>query len=155
MKTIFKTYNFLVLLATLLLIVSFFIPVSNLDINFHDTYYIMTNIQFIRFWVILLFILALFYRLLSRFMAWDTLSWLHILLSILLILSYLYIQYSYIKSRAVIELTNEGSLAYFKRFNTQLAALGLGFLFVQLLPVINLIVGLMKRKQSLVKTTQS
>jgi len=155
MKTIFKTYNFLVLLATLLLIVSFFIPVSNLDINFHDTYYIMTNIQFIRFWVILLFILALFYRLLSRFMAWDTLSWLHILLSILLLLAYLYIQYSYIKSRAVIELTNEGSLAYFKRFNTQLAALGLGFLFVQLLPVINLIVGLMKRRRSLVKTTQS
>jgi hypothetical protein len=148
MKIIFKTYNFLVLLATLLLAVSFFIPVSSLDINFHDTYYMMTNIQFIRFWVILLFILALFYRLLARYMAWDILSWLHILLSILLLLAYLYVQYSYIKSLAVIELTKEGSIAYLKRFNTQLAALAMGFLLVQLLPIINLIVGSIKRRRS-------
>lgn len=148
MKIIFKPYNFLVLLATLILIVSFFIPVSNLDINFHDTYYLMTNIQFIRFWSILLFILALFYRLLSPYLAWDILNWLHILLSILLLLAYLYTQYSFTKSLAVVELTNEGSLAYFKRFNTQLAACGLGFIFVQLLPIINLILGLRKRKRA-------
>ncbi len=155
MKIIFKTYNFLVLFATLLLVVSFFIPVSSLDINFHYTYYVMTNIQFIRFWVILLFILALFYRLLARYMAWEILSWLHILLSILLLPAYLYIQYSYIKSLAVIELTNEGSLAYFKRLNIQLATLGMGFLLVQLLPIINLIIGLLKRRRSALKNNVS
>lgn len=148
MKILFKTYYFLVLVATIILIVSFFIPVSSLDINFHDTYYVMTNIQFIRLWGILLFILALFYRLLSSYLAWDILSWLHILLSILLLLAYLYTQYSFTKSIAVIELTNEGSLAYFKRFNTQLAAFRLGFIFVQLLPIINLILGLIKRKRA-------
>jgi len=149
MKIIFKTYNFLVLLATFLFIISFFIPVSNLDINFHDTYYMMTNIQFIRFWVILIFILALFYRLLARYMAWDILSWLHILLSILLLLAYLYIQYRYTKSLAVVELTNEGSIEYFRQANAQIAAIMLGFILVQLLPVINLLVGLIKRKRTI------
>jgi Ca2+/Na+ antiporter len=148
MKIIFKTYNFLVLLATLILVVSFFIPVSNLDINFHDTYYLMSNIQFIRFWAILLFALALFYRLMPPYFAWDILSWLHILLSIFLLLAYLYTKYSFSKSLAVVELSNESSLAYSRRFNAQLAALAIGFLFVQLFPIINLIVGLMKRKRS-------
>jgi len=148
MKIIFKTYNFLVLLATLILIVSFFIPVSNLDINFRYSYYVMTNIQFIRFWSILLFILALFYRLLSPYLAWDILNWLHILLSNLLLLAYLYTQYSFTKSLAVVELTNEGSLAYFKWFNTQLAGFGIGFIFVQSLPIINLIPGFRKRKRA-------
>ena len=150
MKIIFKTYNFLVLLATFLLVVSFFIPVSNLDINFHDTYYVMTNIQFIRLWVILIFILALFYRLLVRYMAWDILSWLHILLSILLLLAYLYIQYSYTKSLAVVELTNEDSIEYFRRANAQIAAMMLGFILVQFLPVVNLIAGLIKRKRTMI-----
>jgi hypothetical protein len=107
----------------------------------------MTNIQFIRFWAILLFILALFYRLLTPYLAWDILSWLHILLSILLLIAHFYTKSNFNRSLALVEL-NENSLAYFQRFNIQLAAIGIGFLFVQLLPIINLIVGLVKRKRS-------
>jgi len=151
MKLLFKIYNFLVLLAVLLLIISFFIPLVNLDINLHDTYYVITNINCIRYLAIFLFIVALLYKLLSHYLAWNTLSWIHIILSISLYFAASFMSYRLSKLFALAELTDENSIDYFQHYNTQIMVAISGFILVQFLPIINLIAGLTKRKHSLAK----
>jgi len=148
MKIIFKTYNFLVLLATLLLATSLLVPATNLAFNIHAAYYMIDNIPLIRWFAIFLFIFALYYKLLRPFLASNKLSWFHILLSVLFFFGAYYSAYNFNRSFSLVELTNADSLDYSQGFNASSAAMVLGFLLVQLLPIINLIIGLIKRKRS-------
>jgi hypothetical protein len=148
MKIIFKTYNFLVLVATLLLAASLLVPAFNLSFNIYDTYFMIDNIPLIRWLAMFLFVFALFYKLLKTFLASNTLSWFHIFLSILFFFGAYYSAYNFDKSLSLVELTNADSTYYSQRFNISTAAMVLGFLLVQLLPIINLVIGLIKRKRS-------
>jgi hypothetical protein len=148
MKIIFKTYNFLVLVATLLLAASLLVPAFNLSFNIYDTYFMIDNIPLIRWFAMFLFVFALFYILLKTFLASNTLSWFHIFLSILFFFGAYYSAYNFDKSLSLVELTNADSTYYSQRFNISTAAMVLGFLLVQLLPIINLVIGLIKRKRS-------
>jgi hypothetical protein len=148
MKIIFKTYNFLVLVATLLLAASLLVPAFNLSFNIYDTYFMIDNIPLIRWLAMFLFVFALFYKLLKTFLASNTLSWFHIFLSILFFFGAYYSAYNFDKSLSLVELTNANSTYYSQRFNISTAAMALGFLLAQLLPIINLVIGLIKRKRS-------
>jgi hypothetical protein len=148
MKIIFKTYNFLVLVATLLLAASLLVPAFNLSFNIYDTYFMIDNIPLIRCFAMFLFVFALFYKLFKTFLASNTLSWFHIFLSILFFSGAYYSAYNFDKSLSLVELTNADSTYYSQRFNISTAAMVLGFLLAQLLPIINLVIGLIKRKRS-------
>lgn len=148
MRIIFKPYNFIVLIATLLLAASLLVPASSLDFNIHDTYFMVGNIPLIRWFAIFLFIFALFYKLLKSFLASNSLSWVHILLSILFFFLACYSTYSFSRSLTLVELTSADSTDYSQGFKNSTAALLLGFLLVQLLPIVNLVIGLIKRKRA-------
>lgn len=148
MKIIFKTYNFLVLVATILLAASLLLPAVNLAFNIHDSYYMIDSIPLIRWFAIFLFVFALFYKFLKSFIASNTLSWAHILLSILFFFLACYSTYNFNRSLTMVEFTSADSIDYSQGFKNSTAAMLLGFLVVQLLPIINLIIGLIRRKQS-------
>lgn len=145
MKTIFKTYNLLLLLATALLVVSFFIPAVHLDINLGSTYYVLTNIQWLRFFVILLFLMALLYRLLNPFLKWYALSLIHITGTAILFFTVFYLNYNLHNSVKLIELTAESHYVYYEQAMRKLNFALLFFLLFQLLPIVNLFAGLINR----------
>ena len=148
MKIIFKPYNFLVLIATLLLATSLLVPAYSLDFNIHDTYFMVGNIPLIRWFAIFLFVFALFYKLLKSFLVSNALSWVHILSSILFFFLACYSTYSFKRSLTLVELSNADSTDYSQGFNNSTAAMLLGLLLVQLLPIVNLVIGLIKRKRA-------
>ncbi|QDW24698.1 hypothetical protein FFJ24_007665 [Pedobacter sp. KBS0701] len=148
MKKIFKTYNFLVLVATILLAASLLLPAVNLAFNIYDSYYMIDNVPLIRWYAIFLFVFALFYKFLKSFIASNILSWTHILLSILFFFLACYSTYNFNKSLTLAEFTSADSTDYSQGFKNSTAAMLLGFLVVQLLPIINLIIGLMRRKHA-------
>ena len=147
MKIIFKTYNLLLLFATALLVVSFFIPAIDLSFNMGSTYYVLTNIQWLRFFVIVLFVMALLYRVLDRFLMWNILSLIHIIGTIILFFMVFYLNYDLHKSVKLIELTSENPYGYYEQGFMRLSLAILFFLIFQLLPIINLLTGLINMRK--------
>jgi len=78
MPFIFKPYVFLILVATLFLIASFFVASKTIEVNLADAYYVIGFIQFLRLVAVILFVFSALYKLLNRFLNLPILNYLHI-----------------------------------------------------------------------------
>ncbi|MCZ4222418.1 hypothetical protein [Pedobacter rhodius] len=91
MAVIFKPYNFLILVATLFFIASFFVTRKTIEVNLSDSYYIIGFIQFLRMVAVVLFIFSAFYKLLKRYLNLLILSYLHIVIMLIAIGIFIFI----------------------------------------------------------------
>lgn len=78
MKTIFKPYYFLGIVAIIFLIFSFFVIRQTLDLNIYDVYIIINFVKFLRIIAILLFIFSILYKLFNKYLGSIALSWIQI-----------------------------------------------------------------------------
>lgn len=128
-------------MATLLLVASFFIPPFDLTFNITDTYFIIPNIHFFRFHAIGLLIFAAFYKILDSYLTIKSITWLHIITIFLFPLVIAFISYNFNRSLALVEISNQGSPAYFERNERSINAVFYIFIALQILPIINFIFG--------------
>ena len=147
-----KAHKFLIVIAILLLLISFSLPQSEFTINVSwRTFSIGSGICF-KFLAIFLFLLAIFYKYLNQYLKIKLLTWIHILLSILLPLAAFWYNYDFHKSLALIETTNNGSVDYILKHSSFINRILLVLILIQILPILNLSFGLVfKRKLKLKK----
>jgi len=141
MSLIFKPYNFLVLTALLLLLASFFISPFDLNFKITDTYFIIPNIQFFRIHAIGLFIFAALYKFLDSYLTIKSITWIHIIIVLLFPLIIAFLSYSFSRSLALVEISNQGSPTYFERNERTINSIFFIFIALQILPIINFLFG--------------
>lgn len=147
MKITLKPHNFLLIAAILVIVISFFVSTQTVDINFVDAYYIVNFTSFLRIIAIFLLFFSLIYKFLQRNLAYQSLSWVHIISSILLIAIFIWVNYNFNKSLALIETTTQGSTNYYSENSLTINRIAFAFILIQILPILNLSIGLMKRNK--------
>lgn len=143
MKTIAKPYFILLLLAVFTFLVSLIIAEKSVQFTAFDTYYVITQNLILKIFGIKLLLYSSFYRFLSQLLYSKWLTWLHILLTVLLFIFLLWYNEQATKSLALIELS-DNSFEYFANINQRLFHIYSAYIAVQVLPIINLLAGLMK-----------
>lgn len=143
MKTIAKPYFILLLLAVFTFLISLITAERSVQFTAFDTYYVITQNLILKIFGIKLLLYSSFYRFLSQFLYSKWLTWLHILLTVLLFIFLSWYNEQATKSLALIEL-GDNSFEYFANINQQLFHIFSVYIAVQVLPIINLLAGLMK-----------
>jgi hypothetical protein len=87
MHTLIKPYHLLLIITTVFLISSFFVNRNNvLDIHLHDTYFIFLQKHIFWCFAMFSFLLWVTYFTFSSFLYSPTLSWLHIILTTVILI---------------------------------------------------------------------
>jgi cytochrome c oxidase subunit 1 len=135
------------------MVVSLFLLYSNktIDLHIHDTYVVIAHTHV--FWLLALaaFVFWIIYLLADKLLYSKTLSWLHIIITILTLLIpgvsfYLLQRQSTLTPRRYYDFSDWDSFMKFKEYD-RILFITIGFILIgQLLFVINFIIGLFKRK---------
>lgn len=142
-----KPYYFLLSTAILFILASVLISPFELNFDILDTYIIIPVTQFLRYQAAGLLVFAAFYRYLNRYLLLKLLTWLHILSFIFLPLIFAWMSYSFNKSLAVVEISNQASASYFERNQQINNYIFLVLIAMQILPLFNLLYGIIKRNK--------
>ena len=146
----FKPHKVL-LFAALLYLISIVFVHEKIEINLADIYFFIDYTLIVAFICGLLLIFAALYKYLKKYFSIKLLTWLHIILSIVLPFFAMWISHSFHKSLALIEMTDAGSMDYILNHQRTLHKLILTFIIIQILPLINLLVSLIRMKYSTAK----
>lgn len=140
-----KPYLLLFITAFLLLIFSFYSnSQESLSLNVGDTYYVVSNIDFYRFYSILLLVLGLLYLILdkAKVVLFLFISFVHVFGTLVLYLLLIYFNYQ--NSLEYQEPTFH-QLNDLPDYNSYLIIILLVFLFLQILFIINIFVSIIKK----------
>jgi len=153
MRIVQRPYNLLLLTGILLVVTSFFLLDGNTSINlqFYDTYYVIAHahvfwllaVESLIFWVI--------YLLTEKLLYSKTLSWLHIIITILTLLIlavsfYIKQRQSTLTLRGYYDFSDRDSFMKLEKYD-RILFISIGFILIrQLLYIFNFSIGLFKRK---------
>lgn len=144
MNKISKAYFILLILAIVTFFVSLILENKELHVTAFDSHYIVSQNFILKIFGVKLLLLSTFYRLFSRLLYSKWLTLLHIMLSVLMFIFLLWYNEQMVKSLALIELSNN-STEFFADFNRRFQYAIIVYVSIQILPLINIIAGLMKR----------
>lgn len=152
MKTNFRPYHLLGVLAVLLLVSSFFVLKKRIDIHLYDTFFVIVLAYIHWLFSAFLFSLWVLYRFTNSFLYSTFLSWTHITLSILIVIFIVTIPWwpgnFYSGSpRRYFDDDDWQSFISFQNANLCIIISVIILLFVQLVYVINIICGIIKSKK--------
>lgn len=148
MQPVIKPHNLLLIAAVLFFISCFLTTIETTDINFSDTYYVINFSHLLRMITILFLLFSAFYKFLQNYLIYKSLNWFHIVCSIILILTIFWTNYNFNKSLALIETTQNGSIEYYSQNALFVKRLILMLIILQIIPIINLVIGLIKKKSN-------
>jgi heme/copper-type cytochrome/quinol oxidase subunit 1 len=149
MQVFLRPYNFLSFLGIVLIIISFFVVSSTIDIHLHDTYYIIGYQQF--FWLIALIILffALLYRITNQVLLSKFLTWLQIIITLLSFIALIaFIFWGNEATRRYIDVSAWNSFHRLSVISKIISWIVLIFIFGQVVFIVNIIGGLIKKFSS-------
>lgn len=150
MVTSFKPHKVL-LFAALLYLISIVFVDQKIGINLAYTYFSIDYTLIVAFICGLLLIFAALYKYLNKYFSIKLLTWLHIMLSIVLPVFAIWISHSFHKSLALIELNDIEAMDYVLNHQKKLNQIILTFIVIQILPLINLLISLIRMKYSTAK----
>ena len=150
MPKIFQPYNFLLAIAIALLLISFLIPEETINFTFNFNTVIISVSQYLQYSSVFILFFAACYKFLEKIYYFKTLIWLHIVLSIILLIIIYWFSHQVNNNLALVEISNEGTIKHFESYNRTIHLLILAFTIIQTLPVINLLIGLLKQRKIVV-----
>ena len=144
-----QPYSLFLLTGQILIIASFFVFGQSIDIHLHDTYFVVAVNHLAWALAILLFLVWGIYKLTDRFLWTNTLTWTHVLLTILVLILLAII--SFWKDK-ILPPINSNTVSYQdiideqkrKGFITYLITIA--FIVGQIAYLVNLVIGLIKRR---------
>lgn len=133
-----KNYFLLLYVAVIMLIYGFFMTEETIDVNVHDTYYVVASSHLFWLFALLLCFFFTIYFLFDKgkIKLLRTLTAIHVFGTLLSVLGIFFFPYSIFLP--------ELSLHYYSDANFYVAVSGLLFLFVQILFIINIFVTIIK-----------
>ena len=150
MPKILQPYNFLLVIAIALLLISFLIPDETINFTFNFNTVIISVSQYLQYSSVFILLFAACYKLFEKICYFKTLIWLHIVLSIILLTIIYWFSHQFNNNLALVEISNEGTIKHFESYNRTIHLLILAFTIIQTLPVINLLMGLLKQRKIVV-----
>lgn len=150
MPKILQPYIFLIFIAIALLLISFLIPEETINFTFNFNTVIISVSQYLQYSSVFILFFAACYKLFEKICYFQTLIWLHIALSIILLLIIYCFSHQFDNNLALVEISNEGTIKHFESYNRTIHLLILAFIIIQSLPVINLLMGLLKQRKIVV-----
>lgn len=147
MPKILQPYNFLLIIAILLLLISFFIHEETINFTFNFNTVIISVSQYLQYSSVFILFFVACYKLFEKIYYFKTLIWLHIALSIILLTITYWFSHQFNNNLALVEISNEGTIKHFESYNRTIHLLILAFTIIQTLPVINLLIGLLKQRK--------
>lgn len=149
MQRIFRPHNLLLMIALVLILISFFVTSTTVDIHVHDTYYVVVYQQI--FWLITLLLLfyALLYKVASRRLFSTTLTGLHLIITIATLPVFLFFPLlTYRTPGRFIDLSHWSSFNRDDYSNGLIRGLLVLFVLAQLIFIINLLGGSSRKTRS-------
>ena len=149
-KLLIKPYDLFLVTALGLFVSSFFSFSQTLDIHLHDTYYVISANYFFWTFALIFFVGWAIYKLTNRFLLTKYLTWVHIILTliVLAILMTITLWHDLIIPPIKNEAVSFATLTKESRLQT-IIALSITTIFIagQIAYIINLLGGLIKRKR--------
>lgn len=146
-----KPHYFLLSSAILFLLASFLISPFDLTLNIVDTYFIIPVTHFLRCSAVGLLLFAAFYKRFNHYLISKMLTWIHVLSLLLFPLIIALMSYSFNKSLAVVEISDQGTSSFFGRHHRTNYIILSTLIVMQILPVLNIIFGVMNRHKRNIK----
>jgi hypothetical protein len=143
MKALNLTYNSILIMALGLVLLSFLVPLQTIDLHFHDTYLVMSPLYFYLPIAVLLIVIWLFHYWTAKMVWSNTLSWLHIVLTLVTMVVICILPFSINLLDTSIPWNDFASFSE-KQYFFGISILA--FIIAQLVFAINLVVGLVKKK---------
>ena len=143
-QILLRPYNFLVVFAILIVLLSFFISSNTIDFHFHDTLFVLATSHLFWLLAIMILVFAFIYRATNKLLLSNKLTWIHIittLFSVVIIISYPI----YYSPSMFIEIDAWQSFNRINTINNLLTWFAVLFLLAQLLLLINIIAGFIKK----------
>lgn len=129
-----------------LIVVSFFIATSTIDILVHDTYLIFVYRQLFWFTGLILLVWALLYRLTCKILLSQYLTWSHIIISLLFLFTLLtFPLWSKEPANRLIDLSIWSAFNRYSYINKIITGLLVLFILGQLLFIVNIIGGIIRK----------
>ncbi|MFC0518196.1 hypothetical protein ACFFGT_28535 [Mucilaginibacter angelicae] len=145
-----KPYNLLAIFALLSAVISFLFTNGSMDINLHDTYFVISYAIVYRLIAVVLIMVWAIYALATDVLPSLWLSWAHVLITITVVILLLYKQIHFMGLDGAPRRYYAFSEFQKKQQDTFLASITItaAFLLGQLLFIINLVMGIVKKFQS-------
>lgn len=147
MPKILQPYNFLLVIAIALLLISFFIHEETISFTFNFNTVIISVSQYLQYSSVFILFFAACYKLFEKIYYFKTLIWLYIALSIILLTITYWFSHQFNNNLALVEISNEGTFKHFESYSRTIHLLILAFAIIESLPVINLLMGLLKQRK--------
>jgi heme/copper-type cytochrome/quinol oxidase subunit 1 len=149
-----KPYNLFLLIGFIFVVISLFVlsQHNSIDIHLHDTYFVITHTHFFWFLAILALFVWVLYLLTNKFLFSKALTWIHVIITILTLVFFALALYygdnlSNLQPRRYYEYSSLDSFNDYDRYTKTIGTVLSILIFGQIIFVINVIVGLFKRKR--------
>jgi heme/copper-type cytochrome/quinol oxidase subunit 1 len=148
-----KPYNLLLLTGLIFVLASFFLLNQNnsVDVHIHDTYFVIAHAHIFWFLAILSLLVWTLYFLTNKFLFSKTLTWAHIIITILTLILFVFTLYfgdslSNLKPRRYYDHSSLNSFGAADKYTKAIGRTLSILIFGQIIFIINFIAGLFKRR---------
>jgi heme/copper-type cytochrome/quinol oxidase subunit 1 len=141
--SIYKPYHLLLIAALSLLISAFLSRKATIDLQFHDTYFVIDHVQFYLLLSVPVFILWGIYMFTRNILLSRPLTWIHVALSLLTIAVFICLPLFSYPARYV-NVSPWRSFNEFHRVNEIVAGAAIVFTLAQLTLIFNIVGGLVR-----------
>ena len=144
-QIILRPYNFLVVFAILFILFSFFTFSNSIDFHLHDTMFVVAIPHLFWLIAILLLFFSFIYKVTNRILFSNYLTWFHIIITLLFLIIISFPLWGYNPPLMYIDASPWTSFNRFHYINRMISWLIILFLLAQLLLLINIIAGFIKK----------
>jgi heme/copper-type cytochrome/quinol oxidase subunit 1 len=141
-----KPYHLFLWAGLLLVLFSFVLPEQTVDIHVHDTYYVVDQPQILWMLAVVVYIFFGFYLLVQKLLLSQKLTWIHTTLTLLCIAGFICFPL-FARYKNYVDFTSWTSFHRFEKSMVVVKGILLVFLTAQLLLLVNVIGGVIKKIQ--------